>query len=134
MRRFIVGLLATIGTVTVIAIAGAVIFVTTGPLAPKALPDTMVLSLDLRRVPSERGSGGVLSGLWRDRQDLVDTVQLLWQAADHPRRAGPRRSARGRGLCRDRRRRRRPRPRPGAAPGDRPLPRQGQVRGRLRRG
>src|SRR3954471_20911967 len=88
MRRFIVGLLATIGTVTVIAIAGAVIFVTTGPLAPKPLPDTMVLSLDLRRVPSERGSGGVLSGLWRDRQDLVDTVQLLWQAADDPRVVG----------------------------------------------
>jgi protease-4 len=88
MRRFIVGLLATIGTVTVIAIAGAVIFVTTGPLAPKSLPDSMVLSLDLRRVPSERSSGGVLSGLWRDRQDLIDTVQLLWQAADDPRVTG----------------------------------------------
>lgn len=88
MRRFIVGLLATIGTVTVIAIAGVVIFVITGPLAPKALPDAMVLSLDLRRVPSERGAGGVLGGLWRDRQDLVDTVQLLWQAADDPRVIG----------------------------------------------
>ena len=88
MRRFIVGLLATIGTVTVIAIAGAVIFVTTGPLAPKSLPDSLVLSLDLRRVPSERGTGGVLSGLWHGRQDLVDTVQLLWQAADDPRVVG----------------------------------------------
>ena len=88
MRRFIVGLLATIGTVTVIAIAGAVIFVTTGPLAPKALPESMVLSLDLRKVPSERSSGSVLAGLWRDRQDLVDTVQLLWQAADDPRVVG----------------------------------------------
>jgi protease-4 len=88
MRRFIVGLLATIGTVTVIAIAGAVIFITTGPLAPKALPESMVLSLDLRRVPSERSSGGVLGSLWRDKQDLVDTVQLLWQAADDPRVVG----------------------------------------------
>ncbi|MBN9089034.1 MAG: S49 family peptidase [Reyranella sp.] len=88
MRRFIVGLLATIGTVTVLAIAGAVIFVTTGPLAPKALPESMVLSLDLRRMPSERSAGGVLGSLWRDKQDLVDTVQLLWQAADDPRVVG----------------------------------------------
>ena len=42
MRRFIVGLLATIGTVTVLAIAGVVVFVVTGPLAPKSLPDSMV--------------------------------------------------------------------------------------------
>ena len=39
MRRFIVGLLATIGYVTLLAIAGIVLFVVTGPLAPKALPD-----------------------------------------------------------------------------------------------
>ena len=56
MRRFIVGLLATIGTVTVLSIAGIVVFLTTGPLAPKSLPDPVVLSLDLRQVPSERSS------------------------------------------------------------------------------
>jgi protease-4 len=89
MRRFIVGILATIGTVAVLAIAGVVIFLTTGPLAPKSLPDSMVLSLDLRRVPSERGSSGLLSGsLWRDKQDLIETVQLLWQAAEDPRVVG----------------------------------------------
>jgi protease IV len=88
MRRFIVGLLATIGTVTVLAIAGIVIFLTTGPLAPKSLPDGMVLSLDLRNMPAERRSGGVLGSLWRDRQDLVETVQLLWQAAEDPRVVG----------------------------------------------
>lgn len=89
MRRFIVGLLATIGTVTVIAVASAVIFLVTGPLAPRHLPDAMVLTLDLRKVPSERSAGGLLSGgLWRDQRDLTDTVQLLWHAADDPRVAG----------------------------------------------
>jgi len=88
MRRFIVGLLATIGAVTVLAIAGVVVFLTTGPLAPKAMPDSLVLSLDLRRLPGEGGSGGVLKGLWRDRQDLFETVQLLWQATEDPRVVG----------------------------------------------
>src|SRR6188508_1970451 len=88
MRRFIVGLLATIGTVTVLSITGVVVFLTTGPLSSKRLPDSMVLSLDLRRVPSESSSTGVLGGLWHDRQDLIETVQLLWQAADDPRVVG----------------------------------------------
>src|SRR5262245_60084831 len=89
MRRYVVGVLATIGTVAVLAVAGIVIFLTTGPLAPKHLPESMVLSLDLRRVPGERSSSGLLGGnLWRDKQDLVETVQLLWQAADDPRVVG----------------------------------------------
>jgi protease IV len=89
MRRFIVGLLATIGTVAVLSITGVVVFLTTGPLAPKRLPESMVLSLDLRRVPSESSSASLLSGtLWHERLDLIETVQLLWQAADDPRVAG----------------------------------------------
>ncbi|HSI02709.1 MAG TPA: hypothetical protein VLA02_19055, partial [Reyranella sp.] len=89
MRRFIVGLLATIGTVTVISIASLVIFLTTGPLAPRRLPDAMVLSLDLRRLPTERATSGLLGGsLWRNHRDLTDTVHLLWQAADDPRVVG----------------------------------------------
>ena len=89
MRRFIVGLLATIGTVTVLSITGVVVFLTTGPLSSKRLPDSMVLSLDLRRVPSESSSTGLFSGnLWHDRQDLIEIVQLLWQAADDPRVTG----------------------------------------------
>lgn len=89
MRRFIVGLLATIGFVTVLSIAATVLFVVNGPLAPKSLPDAMVLSLDLRQVPKEgnSGSGGVLR-LLKDDRDLTDTVQLLWQAADDPRVVG----------------------------------------------
>lgn len=89
MRRFIVGLLATIGFVTVLSIAGAVLFVVNGPLAAKSLPDHMVLSLDLRQVPKEGSSGGgVLRSLLHDDRDLTDTVQLLWQAADDPRVVG----------------------------------------------
>src|SRR3954471_3033161 len=89
MRRFIVGLLATIGTVTVLSITGIVVFLVTGPLAPKRLPDSMVLSLDLRKVPSEAASTDLLSGnLWRNQRDLTETVQLLWQAADDPRVVG----------------------------------------------
>ena len=88
MRRFIVGLLATIGTVTVLTITGVVVFLVNGPLAPKSLPDAVVLSLDLRKVPSEGSGGGVLHGLLHDDRDLTDTVQLLWQAADDPRVLG----------------------------------------------
>jgi protease-4 len=88
MRRFIVGLLATIGTVTVLTITGVVVFLVNGPLAPKSLPDAVVLSLDLRKVPSEGSGGGVLHGLLNDDRDLTDTVQLLWQAADDPRVLG----------------------------------------------
>jgi len=89
MRRFIVGLLATIGTVTLLAITGVVVFLVTGPLAPRQLPSSMVLSLDLRRVPAESPSSDLLSGgLWRDQRDLTETVQLLWQAAEDPRVVG----------------------------------------------
>jgi len=89
MRRFIVGLLATIGTVTLLAIAGVVVFLVTGPLAPRQLPSSMVLSLDLRRVPGENATSNLLDGsLWGDQRDLTETLQLLWQAADDPRVVG----------------------------------------------
>src|SRR5688572_16113948 len=89
MRRFIVGLLATIGTVTLLAIIGVVVFLVTGPLAPRQLPASVVLAVDLRRLPSENPSSNLLSGgLWRDQRDLTETLQLLWQAADDPRVVG----------------------------------------------
>src|SRR5690242_18480279 len=53
MRRFIVGLLATVGFFTLLSIAGAIAFATYGPLASRKLPSSMVLSLDLRKVPPE---------------------------------------------------------------------------------
>ncbi len=89
MWRFIVGLFATVGFLTLLAIGGGVAFVTSGPFATKALPSSMVLSLDLRTVPPETtGSDLLHGGLWRNSRDIADTVQLLWQAADDPRVVG----------------------------------------------
>jgi protease-4 len=88
MRRFIVGLLATVGAVTLLSIGAAVMFLARGPLATRTLPGSMVLSLDLRRLPPETVSSGVLSGLWSDSRDMVETMQALWRAADDPKVVG----------------------------------------------
>jgi len=89
MWRFIVGLLATVGFLTLLAIGGAVAFLSSGPFAAKPLPSPVVLSLDLRRVPEESVSGGLLGGgLWRSSRDMGETLELLWQAADDPRVVG----------------------------------------------
>ena len=86
MRRFIVGLLATVGFLTLVALGGLSAWLATGPFSSRPLPQPIVLSLDLRKVPSESAAGGLL-GL-RASRDIVDTVQLLWQAADDPRVKG----------------------------------------------
>jgi protease-4 len=89
MRRFIVGALATIGAFTVLAIIAAIGFATSGPLASKRLPDSVVLSLDLRTLPPESDSPGVLRGdFWSVSRDITETLQLVWQAADDPRVVG----------------------------------------------
>ena len=78
MRRFIVGLLATVGTLTLIAIGGIAAFIASGPLSSKPLPQSMVLSIDLRNVPPESTSSGLLrGGLFGSSRDIVDTAQLL---------------------------------------------------------
>ena len=89
MRRYIVGLLATVGALVLLAIAGGAVFIASGPFAPKPLPRSVVLSLDLRDLPPEAASTDLLrGGLFRGSRDLVDTIQLLWQAADDPRVVG----------------------------------------------
>src|SRR5258708_21287783 len=87
MWRFIVGLLATVGALTLIAIGGTAAFVASGPFASKPLAQPIVLSIDLRTVPSEAKSSG-LRGLFGGSRDIVETMQLLWQAADDPRVIG----------------------------------------------
>src|SRR5215472_14619551 len=89
MRRFIVGVLATIGAFTVLAFGVAIGFATSGPLATKSLPDAMVLSLDLRTLPAESESPNVLRGdFWNTSHDMARTLQLLRQAVDDPRVVG----------------------------------------------
>jgi protease IV len=89
MWRFIVGLLATVGTLTLLGIGGCAAYLASAPFTAKALPQNVVLSLDLRDVPSESTSGGLLGGdLFGGKRDVVETVQLLWQAADDPRVVG----------------------------------------------
>ncbi len=89
MRRYLVGLLATVGVLTLLLAASGAALIFSGPFSAKSLPRSMVLSLDLRNVPPEATSSDLLSGgLFRSSRDLVDTVQLLWQAAEDPRVVG----------------------------------------------
>src|SRR5882724_6362738 len=89
MWRFIVGLLATVGVLTLLAIGGCAAFIASGPFSSKPLPQNVVLSVDLREVPPESSTTDLLrGGLFGSPRDIVDTVQLLWQAADDPRVVG----------------------------------------------
>ena len=89
MWRFIVGLLATVGTLTLLGIGGCAAYLASAPFTAKALPQNVVLTLDLRDVPSETSSSSLLGGdLFGGKRDIVETVQLLWQAADDPRVVG----------------------------------------------
>jgi protease-4 len=89
MWRFIVGLLATVGTLTLLGIGGCAAFLASAPFTTKTLPQNLVLSLDLRDVPSETTGSSLLGGdLFGGKRDIVETVQLLWQAADDPRIVG----------------------------------------------
>ncbi len=89
MWRFIVGLLATVGTLTLLGIGGCAAFLASAPFTTKTLPQNLVLSLDLRDVPSETSGSSLLGGdLFGGKRDIVETVQLLWQAADDPRVVG----------------------------------------------
>ncbi len=88
MRRYLVGLLATVGALVLLLAVGGVALIASGPFSAKPLPRSMVLSLDLRNVPPEATSSDLLGGLFRGSRDLVDVVQLLWQAADDPRVIG----------------------------------------------
>ena len=88
MRRYIVGLLATVGALCLLALAGGVALFAGGAFSPRPLAQPIVLSVDLRRVPPESSGTDFWSGLLGSSRDIVETVQLLWQAADDPRVVG----------------------------------------------
>src|SRR5262245_49147773 len=89
MRRFIVGFLATVGFLALLAVGGIAAFIFSGPFSAKPLAQPIVLSLDLRKLPPESTGAGVFGGsLLHGSRDIVDTVQLLWQAADDSRVVG----------------------------------------------
>ncbi len=89
MRRYIVGLLATVGALVLLALGGGLFLFLGGAFAPRPLQQPIVLSLDLRRVPAEGGGEGTLGALFGGgARDIVETVQLLWQAAEDPRVVG----------------------------------------------
>ncbi|CAN5919129.1 signal peptide peptidase SppA [soil metagenome] len=89
MWRYILGLLATVGALALIAIGGIAAVIFSLPFASKPLPQGIVLSLDLRDVPKETATTDLLrGGLFGGTRDIVETVQLLWQAADDPRVVG----------------------------------------------
>ena len=89
MRRYFVGLLATVGALTLLLAAGGVAAMFSSPFSAAPLPRSMVLSIDLRNAPPEASSIDLLrGGLFKSSPDLVDVVQLLWRAADDPRVIG----------------------------------------------
>ena len=90
MRRYIVGFLATIGTLALLAVIAGIVFVTSGPFSGKGIPKSVVLSIDLRKVPSESTTSGLLAGglLNSEARDFTHALELLWQAADDPRVVG----------------------------------------------
>ena len=95
MWRFIVGLLASNSLFTLGSAFGSFTnadlstVLASAPFTTKPLPQNVVLSLDLRDVPSESTSSSLLGGdLFGGKRDIVETVQLLWQAADDPRVVG----------------------------------------------
>lgn len=88
MWRFIVGLLATVGALVLIATGGVIALVSSAPFASKPLPQPIVLSIDLRELPAAAVSTDIWHGVFSDKRDIVETVQLLRQAADDPRVVG----------------------------------------------
>ena len=86
MRRFIVGLLAVIGFITVLGIGGLVLLGSVVGESHPAIADRTVLRLDWRRPPGVEGTGG---GLFGPRgATLAETVTALRRAAADKRIVG----------------------------------------------
>ncbi|MBX3501858.1 MAG: signal peptide peptidase SppA [Alphaproteobacteria bacterium] len=87
MRRFIVGLLAIIGFITILGVGGLVLLGSVMGDSRPAISDRTVLKLDWRRLPGEEGAGG--GGLFGPRgATLAQTVDALRHAAADQRVIG----------------------------------------------
>lgn len=87
MRRFIVGLLAIIGFITVLGIGSLVLLGSIMGGSRPAMTDRTVLKLDWRQLPGEDGGGG--GGLFGPRgASLAQTVDALRRAAADQRVVG----------------------------------------------
>ncbi|MCW5747974.1 MAG: signal peptide peptidase SppA [Alphaproteobacteria bacterium] len=90
MRRFVVGLLAVVGFVTLLIVGGGVaLYVTADSGHPKP-PARIVLEVDWRDLPQEtsRGGGFGLGMFAPQPPTLSQTAELLRRAAKDPRVAG----------------------------------------------
>ena len=87
MRRFLVGLLALIGVLSILVVAGAVglVWWLTRPDS-RPVPQMALLTLDLRR-PIEEGQPSLAANLLggQDSYQLLDLVRMLGRAAHDPR-------------------------------------------------
>ncbi|MGE0422927.1 MAG: signal peptide peptidase SppA [Reyranellaceae bacterium] len=86
MRRFIVGLLAVIGFITLLGIGGVVLLGSVVGDSHPTISERTVLKIDWRHPPGEAGAGGGLFG--PQRASLAETVDALRRAAADKRIVG----------------------------------------------
>ncbi|MBM3620354.1 MAG: signal peptide peptidase SppA [Alphaproteobacteria bacterium] len=88
MRRFIVGLLATIGFITILGIGGVLLLGSVMGGSRPAPSDRTVLKLDWRQLPGEDGGGGGTAFFGPRGASLAETVDALRRAAADKRVIG----------------------------------------------
>jgi protease IV len=89
MRRFLVGLFAVIGIVTMLAVVGVGVAVWRVAASRPSLPETIVLSADLGRGLDKGASQDPLSDIvFGGKETLRDVLDALERAGDDPRVKG----------------------------------------------
>lgn len=89
MRRFLIGLLASIGAVTLVVVVLAVVGLTRYVGYAPALPERMLLTADWREGLAERGTAtGLLDFALHPKPTITDIVMALDAAAADPRVGG----------------------------------------------
>ncbi len=89
MRRFVVGLLAVIGAVTLLGMLGTVGVVIWAKVSGPSVPSAAILTLDVDgNLPDAPRHGGLLALLQPQQSSLRDVVDALDKAAHDPRVKG----------------------------------------------